>query len=375
MRLLVVTAWDGASGVLTVVRTLATQLKSRGVHFSAFSFNAWDPNSPWKSICENLFDPRSIKLTELLLRDHFDVVHLIDTACAPGFSPARYLSRASYSGGVLCMSQNATDAIVTPPGADVYIACSEASRSVMARTVPDPIRVIPNAVDLNVFRPMEPSVVPTRPLIAWVGRTGDLEQKDLAGFLQLAARHWDDEFEFLVIEADREANSRVCEWLAGRVRYLPRQPIADLVNIYAQVRASGGAVVSTSRFEGMSLALLEAAACCCAVVAPHVLGTEHLVDGETAYLYRREDGIEGLSQCLRRLRMQEERLRITDSALESVRKNHDACEMAERYFEAYRECVAKAGRRAKRPSFFPMTWKALYAGRRLLRRHGMARSL
>ena len=368
ISVLVVNAWDGASGVLTVINSLAAELKGEGVSYSSFCFNPWADDSPWRSCCNNLYDPRTTALAELLLRQQFDVVHLVDTACAPAFGPRRHLDRAGFLGGVLCMSQNSTPAISTPPRADVYVACSEASGKVMSRTVHDAIRIIPNAVDVARFRPCEPTAPARRPLIAWIGRASDQEQKDLPGFLNLVARHWNSELDFVVVDADQNANPQCCEWLAGRVQYVARQPVASLLDIYAQVRTSGGAVVSTSRFEGMSLALLEAAACGCLVIAPRVPGTEYLVHRETAYLYERHAGIEGISNCLQMLADTVRSRRVAATALALVQKEHDVRHMATQYLEAYGDCMSAAKTRSAEWRIRPKAWNLAYTIRRVIHR-------
>lgn len=358
--------------MLTVIRSLAEELAGAGVSYASFAFNDWSPDSPWGQCCQPLYDRRSFPLADLLSRECFDVLHLVETACTAEFNPRKYLRRAGYTGPVLCMSQNAVSAVADSLDADIYVACSEASRRVMAETIADPIRVIPNAVDLQTFSPVEPTTLPPRPILAWVGRASDGKQKDLAGFLHLAARHWGDEIDFVVIDADNPSDGTACQWLSGRVRHLPRQPTAELVGWYASVRASGGAVVSTSRFEGMSLALIEAAACGCPVIAPRVPGTDHLIDDRTAYLYDRSDGVAGLDACIRRLADVERRQQIAATALAEVRAEHDVRVMASRYLAAYEDCITAARDRQRSLSLSSILWQNLYRGRRMVKQMNRA---
>src|SRR4051812_12963443 len=69
VRVLIISAWDPTSGVLTVYRSLARHLAPKGVRFSAYAFDGWRPDTLWKDFCEDLIDGRQVTLAEVLMTD------------------------------------------------------------------------------------------------------------------------------------------------------------------------------------------------------------------------------------------------------------------------------------------------------------------
>ena len=75
--------------------------------------------------------------------------------------------------------------------------------------------------------------------------------------------------------------------VVARLRWLRGQPHATMPHLYDEIRARGGVVISTSRGDSFGMAVAEAMARGCAVVAPR-LGpfTEFITDGIEGRLYR-----------------------------------------------------------------------------------------
>jgi glycosyltransferase involved in cell wall biosynthesis len=348
MRILIVILWDGG-GVITAMRNVAARLRNRGVHFSAFCFNGFDPNSRWGEFCDELHNNSQISLTELLVGQEFDVVHMLEEAGPAPYSGNLWLDRAGFKGGVVCMSQNTVHTMEPEQFAHVYIACSEASHDFMRKFISSkPIRVIPNGVDTEHFRPrqIDPADVPPRPVLAWVGRSTDLKQKDVFAFLHLAAALADEKdpgYDFWIADADPENPLlRLSDWFGERIRYqnqLSRDQIAVFFN---QVAASGGAVISTSAFEGLPFAMLEAAACGCPVIAPRAPGFEYIRDGSSGLLYDRSDGLAALKKCVTRLKDPAVRQALVDGSAADINSIYNSQTMADGYYGAFVDAIEAA---------------------------------
>lgn len=366
MRVLIVSAWEPFSGVRTAYRTLAQHLGPQGISFDAYAFDGWSADSPWSEFCGRLLAPTDGTLTEVLVRSHYDVVHAIDTAYSPPYGVDVWLRRARYAGGVVLMSQNSHPALTeTPRYPDVYISCSGASRDNMAQTVRQPIRVIENAVDRDVFYPGGGKAA-DGPVLLWVGRSSDDWQKAVSGFLFIAGHF--SSYRIIVADLDEGADRLELElWLGERAAYCHRLSPSQLRDVYADVAASGGAVISTSRFEGLPFALVEAAACGTPVIAPRVPGMEYLTDGETALLYERSDGLSGVAGALRRLADPMVRERISRGGLGLVAERFSAQTMSASYLEAYQDAIAAASQTSRRISDQParLFWRTALRARRL----------
>jgi glycosyltransferase involved in cell wall biosynthesis len=156
------------------------------------------------------------------------------------------------------------------------------------------IRVVPNPVR-SIFceepEPFQPR--PPRPIIAWIGRLDSL--KNWKGFLALARgllRSGED-VEFWMV-GDPPGGGGEAELLraasrAGvlrRLRWFWGFPHERMPTLFDAVRESGGVVVSTSRGESFGMAMAEAMARECAVVAP-ALGPfpEYVAHAENRMLY------------------------------------------------------------------------------------------
>jgi glycosyltransferase involved in cell wall biosynthesis len=347
VRVLIVIMWDGG-GVITAMRNVAAQLRQRGVRFSVFSFNGFHAVSRWSDFCDGLYSNQQVSLTELLVREKFDVVNMLEGAVVPPYSTCLWLRRARYTGGIVCMSHNSVHETGTGDFAHVYIACSEASREFMAKFVDQPIRVIANGVDTDEFHPRRVADAdrPERPVLAWIGRSTDLKQKDVYGFLQLAAALVDETdpgCDFWIIDADPvNPGLRLKEWFGDRIKYEHELNREQLIARLSQVAASGGAVVSTSEFEGLPYALLEASACGCPVIAPRAPGFEYIRDGQSGLLYGRRSGLAELKRCVARLKDATLRQTLIDGAMADIRSVYNCRTMAQGYHQAYLDAVDMA---------------------------------
>jgi glycosyltransferase involved in cell wall biosynthesis len=151
-----------------------------------------------------------------------------------------------------------------------------------------PVQVVMNGIDTERFQPGEPNdraLAAPAPIVAWVGRGIAVEHKQLNRFAAVAP-------------ALRRAGLRV--WLAephgpqvvGGVlpeaaqvlqataeRWQPVEPGA-MPDFYRTVAASGGCLITTSRYEAFGLALAEAQACGCPVISPDLGAMNEVVRPE-----------------------------------------------------------------------------------------------
>jgi len=165
--------------------------------------------------------------------------------------------------------------------------------------------VVPNGVDLEVFRPRvatgylhrELNLAPQARLLATIGQIGMRKGTDVA---LAAATRWASELpdvHWLIVgertsrkdearELESHLHTRAKEWpLAGRVHFLGTR------NDVAQLMPECGLLIHAARQEPFGRVLLEAAACGLATVATEVGGTREIFpsDAEGAMLVPADD--------------------------------------------------------------------------------------
>jgi glycosyltransferase involved in cell wall biosynthesis len=140
------------------------------------------------------------------------------------------------------------------------------------------IDVIHNAIDCSRF---SPSSAPPKgkPIVAWVGRTTD-PQKDFARFTRIAALIANLGLRFWVADAhggDTVQMKKIPGAIPIPVERWEKIAHSDMPSFYQDVASSGGVLLLTSRYEGLGMALLEAAACGLPAVAPDVGGVAECI--------------------------------------------------------------------------------------------------
>lgn len=156
------------------------------------------------------------------------------------------------------------------------------------------IRVCPNFVDPAVFRPLESGPgAEGDPILLWVGKLN--ADKNLTDAFEIIRR--------LMAKiplrpvfvtsggSDRLTVSNLL-WrfeafgLSERARWIVNLSNAEMPRLLADVRASGGLLLSTSKFESFGLAVLEAISCGVPVVGAAVGGLREVIrQGVDGYLY------------------------------------------------------------------------------------------
>lgn len=180
------------------------------------------------------------------------------------------------------------------------VANSEGLRRMAEAADPFRVRVIPNGVDSDFFKP-EPARSTSsqfgRPLrILFVGRFQ--EQKNLPFLFQQFARLPAGTFELQLV-GDGPQKNRLRELadqlgIAESITWHGWKPRSELPRIYH----SAECLVNPSLYEGMPNAVLEAMACALPVIASNVPGNDELVvNGETGFLFALQDP-DSLSRAL-----------------------------------------------------------------------------
>ena len=175
------------------------------------------------------------------------------------------------------------------------------------------VRVVPNGVDLDVYKPMRKS---SKPTVLWVGRVKRYKRVDhvLRAF-RIVERKLPDAM--LVVVGDGDY-LEVLKRVSGRLG-LSNVIFTGRVSEEEKVRlmASSWVCVSTSFVEGWGMTITECAACGTPAVAYDVAGLRDSVkDGVTGLLARNGD-VEGLADALIKVLEDEGlRLRLSRNALE-----------------------------------------------------------
>lgn len=163
-------------------------------------------------------------------------------------------------------------------------------QSLMAGNVP--IAVVPNPLSRAFMEDGVASDVPVRPVVLWIGRLDSV--KNWRAFLGIAYRlrnRINATFHLVTGGLSEEARATLTEairalGLEERLRCTEGVENSRMPAIYRAAAQSGGCLVSTSVSESFGMAVLEAMACGCPVIAPDIAGLCDLVrPAETGRLY------------------------------------------------------------------------------------------
>lgn len=162
-----------------------------------------------------------------------------------------------------------------------------------------PVHVLPNPIHgIFLGEPGEFRPRPGRPLVSWIGRLD--AHKNWSGFLEigesLLKRRADPEFWIVAEPGEGSIAQRLFaqardRGLLSRLRWFRGVPHERVPGFLDATRASGGVVVCTSKAESFGMAVVEAMARGCVVVAPkRGPFTEFVTHGDTGLLYDEDGG-------------------------------------------------------------------------------------
>jgi glycosyltransferase involved in cell wall biosynthesis len=296
MRVLFVYKYLTLGGVESVLRARLEGLPEQGVDAQAWFLSEGEGRSVFRGVERRIHVGGLDAFRSYLAAVPQDVVSSIDTEeVLPLIDPAGrtklvveahspYLENLEY---LRHMDRSGVAAFFVPSAHQRAVAQERIGSGVDVRVIPNALRQC--FVERNGgFRPLPP-----RPIVAWIGRLDPL--KNWEGFLAIARQIAREvpEVEFWMVAGS--SGSPMAEELfhrasrlgiAGSLVWYLGFPHERLPSLLDAVRESGGAVISTSRGESFGMAIAEAMARGCAVVAPETGPfPEFIVQGESGMLY------------------------------------------------------------------------------------------
>ncbi len=333
MKVLFVYKYLTLGGVEAVLRARLEGLPPQGIDARAWFLQGGDGRDMFTG-CEDRVEVGDLAaLAEFVARHSQDVVSVIDTPEAFPILEGHRATRVVVEVHSPYWENLEYLRLLEPRFAAGVWAPSAYQREVARRRLGrgTEVRVVPNALG-EAFargpRPFEPR--PPRPIVAWVGRLDAL--KDWRGFVSMAGRiaRASPEVEFWMAgDSPESGGSARLFRLAARAgvvekllwyRSLPHDRAPRWLDA---VRESGGLVISTSRGESFGMAIAEAMARGCAVVAPS-LGPfpELITHGESGLMYRPGSTAAGAAAARRFLSEPTLRADCGERARQAILKAH-----------------------------------------------------
>lgn len=289
--------WAGG-GASTFVATLARGLAARGEHVDVIVGYRDSPAvDEYAAHVRRVFRP-PVDFNRVVLEGDYDILHVTEDDLRPPFDYTRRVRRLGLKVRVVVTSHQEHSEI-RRGSADAVVYVSDASQR-KAPGVTEGSYVIPNGVDVPWLQAQADSLLLSEgegPAAVWVGRVEDpLAQKDFLGFCYAINTLLNRGWRVLVIDGSPPSTDHpVAEelWRAfdGRVEYANQVSRATVSGALARAGRSGGAMVSTSRYEAAPFIALEALAVDCPVVTPMISGYSTLLEAHYATGYETLAGL------------------------------------------------------------------------------------
>jgi glycosyltransferase involved in cell wall biosynthesis len=289
--------------------------------------------------------PLVLRLADLLRNEGIDIVHTHNPQALAYGAPAGRLARKAVVHTKHGVNPDRGRRLwlrrIGGHLAHAYVAVSPATAEVARRNrecPPKRLRVIPNGVDLSVYRPDAAARRALRdelgiPAEAWLfGTVGRVSvEKDHALLVRAAGPLLGPNVR-LVIVGDGSEMARVRD---EAQRYAPWIVLTGMRRDIPRVLASLDAFVLSSRSEGLPLALLEAMASGLAVVATNVGGVADVVENGRAALLVPPGDEAALRGSLQRLLADRASARELAERARARARQYDATHVVDTYMDLY----------------------------------------
>jgi glycosyltransferase involved in cell wall biosynthesis len=343
MKILLVNEGCVIGGIETWMLALWRALRARGHVVELFFFTRGPMEQQLPPDCVVHFGDLAA-LLRLVDVARFDIVHAHSGDIAYGVTGVRALGVplvATSHGWIIPGWTSFT--------ADAFVASSRWLAEGQRPLTDLPVRTIELGIDTTTFAPgaMESS---SPPVVAWIGRGPAAEQKRLDKLATVAPALKEAGLRLWLAEASgTDAVRRVLpdavEVLAPLADVWAGIPREEMPAFLQRVAASGGVVLSTSSYEGLGLAYVEAQACGCPVIGPDVRGVNEGVRPEHGgVLYPFDMPAEELAALvIRVVRDRDAWAERRELGLRFVHEHFSLERMADEYLDVYSGVLA--GRR------------------------------
>lgn len=351
MNILFIYKFLTVGGVETVLKNRIEGLRTFGIDAKVWFLQyidgkkILDPNAP------DVYTGDEILLGKHLKKNSYDVICTIDTEEAfpillehQGTSLLILESHSPYYENLeylRFLGDLRFDAVFVPSEHQKQIVSSFMGGYEDIAVVPNPLS---EAFDKEISNM---SVVPSKPVVAWIGRLDYL--KNWKEFLLLVSFLNQDKVNFETWLVGRSTQRKVTENLyryarkvgvLKNLRWYNNVSYNVIPSMLDMVRSSGGLVVSTSRGESFGMTVVEAMARACAVIAPDKKPfTEYVEQGISGLVYPLGKPAQG-AECVRQLLENDKlRLEIGETARGRVLAKHSQTTAIEAYIKTIQKTI------------------------------------
>lgn len=326
----------GRGGTEAVLRFVVRALSEHGIDSEAYFQRDIGGRDLFDGLCPVHFqDQRS--LADTLRAGAFDLVHAVTSSMTIGLVEG--MRRADFRGPVVASCHGDYVTGWNRNNASAVIALTDWWAAKIRRFTDCRVEVIGNAVDLDLFHPpLGPAVRRHRPILGWVGHSADA-RKNPDRLRAIMSSLSADAYDWYIGDTDALSQaSDVFGPLADRIIRYGFLPHAEMPELFREIAASGGAVLSTSDTEGFPLSVLEAMASGCPVILPDLWGAREIVDsGRAGLIYSAANAPESVRQCLQQLAAPARWRELSTAGRTLVERRYSPREVTRRYLEVFHQ--------------------------------------
>ena len=330
-------------GVSSWMLSLEQELRSRGAHCAFFFCEGSSRLAEFQRVAPTTVAPIDV-LLDLVETERYDVLHI-----ASGDPEAEILALVPMAPRIVATNHGAPSSVWNASNCHALTAVSRGMAAIDQVLTDLEVEPIYNGIDSDHFAP-DPEC-PDRsgpgPIVAWVGRTTSIDQKDFPRFLRVGAILAERGVRLWVADAHGADRSFFEQrgYAVPHIERWHRVEYGEMPQFYRDVAGSGGLVLMTSPMEGFGLVAAEAAACGLTTVAPDVIGLQEVIVADiTGTLYPLHATDDEVADIVTGWIAQWNPDRSRNAAV-SARERFSLRQMTDRYLEAYsRKQPRRAGK-------------------------------